>query len=102
MIQELAQYGELPVAGGDYTGIDYGVENPNVNKQMFLSLIVILSMTVLKGGGVILLLCSSSVLSMQKQLTEVGFLTVQKIGITKEFKLLWINGVFQQKMQLHI
>ena len=28
----LAQYGELPVAGGDYTGIDYGVENPNVNQ----------------------------------------------------------------------
>ncbi|MDB4005496.1 SusD/RagB family nutrient-binding outer membrane lipoprotein, partial [Flavobacteriaceae bacterium] len=28
----LAQYGELPVAGGDYTGIDYGIENPNVNQ----------------------------------------------------------------------
>jgi hypothetical protein len=26
----LAQYGELPASGGDYTGIAYGVENPNV------------------------------------------------------------------------
>ncbi len=26
----LAAYGELPAAGGDYTGVPYGVDNPNV------------------------------------------------------------------------
>jgi hypothetical protein len=58
----LAEYGELPVAGGDYTGIDYGVENPNVNQTnvSFIDSDIIYDGT--QKGGVYLYLCSSSIL----------------------------------------